>query len=78
MVVTQRTAAGTSSRYRLSGTPGNDGSDLDDVVGFQHLMLGNELVATDDHRGARQHAQLSQNFTGAPPTADLHFAMLWE
>ena len=71
-------AQGASSCAGVSGSPGNDGADLDDIVGFEHLVLGNELVAADDHCRARQDAELAQDFAGTMPATDFHFTVLWQ
>jgi hypothetical protein len=61
---------------RLSSSSGDYGPNLDDVIGFQHCILRNELVTTDDHGGAREKAEMLEYIARAPAPAQLELFAL--
>ena len=54
----------------------DDGADLDLVVVLDHLAVGEELVAADDHGGAGQDAELGEQAAHGPTPGDLDRAPL--
>jgi hypothetical protein len=51
-------------------------ADLDLVVVLEHLAVGQELVATDHHRGAREDAELGEEAAHGATPDDLDRAPL--
>lgn len=65
-----------SGRTTVSDPPGDYGANLDDVVRFQHRILGNELVATDHHGRSREKAEMLKYVARASASAQLEFFAL--
>jgi hypothetical protein len=58
------------------GATGDDRANLDLVGVLYHLAVGEELVASDDHCGVGQNAQLRQETTHGASPRDLDRAPL--
>jgi hypothetical protein len=62
----------------MRGSAGDHRADLDHVVRFQHAAFRYQHVTADDHRRARQEAELAQHVGGAAAPRDLELLALWK